>query len=62
MKNINTDDIKINIIGENDDYKYLGSFISKVITSIGTIWLLIIFLVYYNEMISRESDHINFTI
>jgi hypothetical protein len=60
--NTDRDNIKINMVGENDDYKYFGTAISKSLFFIGFIWLVYVLIISFSEMISRESDQINFTV
>jgi hypothetical protein len=48
--------MKLNIVGENDDYKYFGSVITKIIVSIGFFILLSIFVSYFMQMLNYEND------
>jgi hypothetical protein len=45
--------IKINMVGENDDFKYFGTSISRTLTFFGIIWLFYAFTTFYFDMISR---------
>jgi hypothetical protein len=46
----NKEDLKINVIGENDDYKYLGSWITKIIIFLGVFIIGLFFVSYIIAM------------
>jgi hypothetical protein len=59
IKSLNKKDLKINLIGENDNYRFKASFLSRRISNFTDMILLSILITHIIGMLSNGSDLMN---